>query len=77
MARLRFITQTLLVAIQFHPLAALVLRNFCFAFLFNRSHWGAFPSDVSISYGEYSRIVKVCEQLHSIAESEQSLKEIF
>ena len=35
---LRLITQALLVPIELHALAALVLGNFGFAFLFNGSH---------------------------------------
>jgi hypothetical protein len=35
---LRLVTQPLLVAVELHALAALVLGNFGFAFLFNGSH---------------------------------------
>src|SRR6478672_4606559 len=37
-AALRLITQTLLVAVFFHPLAAFVLRDFCFSSFFQRAH---------------------------------------
>ncbi len=37
-ALLRLVTQTLLMPVELHALAALVLGNFSFAFLFNGSH---------------------------------------
>ena len=35
---LRLVTQALLVAVFFHPLAALVLGDFCFSSFFQRAH---------------------------------------
>ena len=37
---LRLVAQTLLVAVFFHPLAALVLGDFCFSSFLQRAHRG-------------------------------------
>ncbi len=44
---LRLITQTLLVAVFFHPLTAFVFRNFCFSSFFQRAHREDFNLPIS------------------------------
>jgi hypothetical protein len=45
--KLRLITQTLLVAVFLHPLAAFVFRNFCFSSFFQRAHREDFNLPIS------------------------------
>src|SRR5690349_23655871 len=47
--KLRLITQTLLVAVFFHPLAAFVFRDFCFSSFFQRAH----REDFNLPISEY------------------------